>query len=88
VTDSSGNTGSGEREQADTTAGSTSGLPTSPSDLSHDVVSTREGMFGVRGSGDTSGYGGLTPAVVMPGGSEPPYGGWLDVLCVVLGKCL
>ena len=25
----------------------------------HEVVGTREGMFGVRGSGDTSGYGGL-----------------------------
>jgi NADH-quinone oxidoreductase subunit C len=68
----------GDKRQADTTAGSTSGLPAQPGDLSHDVVDTREGMFGVRGSGDTSGYGGLTQAVVMPGGTEPPYGGWFD----------
>lgn len=43
-----------------------------------EVVDVREGMFGVRGSGDTSGYGGLTRPVVMPGASAPPYGGWFD----------
>ncbi|MGH3729239.1 MAG: NADH-quinone oxidoreductase subunit C [Micromonosporaceae bacterium] len=35
-------------------------------------------MFGVSGSGDTSGYGGLVrrrPAVL---GTEPPYGGYFD----------
>jgi NADH-quinone oxidoreductase subunit C len=69
--------------QADTAGGSTSGMPENQvpaqsDDLRYDVVRTREGMFGVRGSGDTSGYGGLTQAVVMPGGSEPPYGGWFD----------
>ena len=31
----------------------------SPSELAPEVVGTRTGMFGVRGSGDTSGYGGL-----------------------------
>ncbi len=63
--------------QADTSGASTSGLA-QPSDLAHDVVRTREGMFGVDGSGDTSGYGGLTQAVVMPGGTPAPYGGWFD----------
>jgi len=47
--------------------------PTSP-----EVVGTRHGMFGVQGSGDTSGYGGLVRQVVMPGGVERPYGGWFD----------
>ncbi|MGJ9413260.1 NADH-quinone oxidoreductase subunit C [Aeromicrobium sp. CF4.19] len=42
------------------------------------VVDVREGMFGVRGSGDTSGYGGLERPVVMPGASQPPFGGWFD----------
>jgi NADH-quinone oxidoreductase subunit C len=43
-----------------------------------EVVDVREGMFGVHGSGDTSGYGGITRAVVMPEASHPPYGGWFD----------
>ncbi|MFT4010203.1 MAG: NADH-quinone oxidoreductase subunit C [Nocardioidaceae bacterium] len=43
-----------------------------------EVVGTRTGMFGVHGSGDTSGYAGLTRTVAMPGGTPPPYGGWFD----------
>jgi NADH-quinone oxidoreductase subunit C len=45
-----------------------------------EVVEVREGMFGVRGTGDTSGYGGLRRAVSMPGSSTRPYGGGLDEL--------
>ncbi|GAB2872343.1 NADH-quinone oxidoreductase subunit C [Nocardioides pacificus] len=41
-------------------------------------IGTRVGMFGVRGSGDTSGYGGLVRPVVMPGATSRPYGGWFD----------
>lgn len=37
-------------------------------------VGVRHGMFGVRGSGDTSGFGGLERDVVMPSGSPPPHG--------------
>src|SRR3712207_9114721 len=42
----------------------------------------RKGAFGVSGSGDTSGFGGLVR--VEPGGAvalhstERPYGGWFD----------
>ncbi len=43
-----------------------------------EVIETRQGMFGVRGSGDTSGYGGLTRTVEFPAASPPPYGGWWD----------
>jgi NADH-quinone oxidoreductase subunit C len=48
-----------------------------------EVVEVRRGMFGVRGTGDTSGYGGLRRPVVMPGAGEAgstqgPYGGYLD----------
>ncbi len=43
-----------------------------------EVIAVREGMFGVQGSGDTSGYGGLRRPVVMPGASPRPYGGWFD----------
>jgi NADH-quinone oxidoreductase subunit C len=42
------------------------------------VVGERKGMFGVRGTGDTSGYGGLVSPVVYPGSSRRPYGEWRD----------
>jgi NADH-quinone oxidoreductase subunit C len=59
------------------------GLITSedPGPLRHqelDVVDVRRGMFGVRDSGDTSGYGGLVSVVAMPGATSAPYGGWFD----------
>lgn len=38
----------------------------------------RQGMFGVRGSGDTSGYGGLELPAYAPAPAERPYGGWFD----------
>ncbi|MGH3348769.1 MAG: NADH-quinone oxidoreductase subunit C, partial [Nocardioides sp.] len=38
----------------------------------------RRGMFGVSGSGDTSGYGGLVQPIVYPGAAQRPYGGWFD----------
>ena len=37
-----------------------------------------DGMFGPKGTGDTSGYGGLLPKVVAAGSSERPYGGYFD----------
>jgi NADH-quinone oxidoreductase subunit C len=38
-----------------------------------DTVGVRHGMFGVRGSGDTTGFGGLVRPKEMPGGTPPPY---------------
>ncbi|RJQ77265.1 NADH-quinone oxidoreductase subunit C [Pseudonocardiaceae bacterium YIM PH 21723] len=38
----------------------------------------RQGMFGVQGSGDTSGFGGLRLPAYSPKASERPYGGWFD----------
>ena len=50
-----------------------------PSDAQQlEVIGVREGSFGVSGTGDTSGFGGLTRPVVMPPPSAPPYGGWFD----------
>jgi NADH-quinone oxidoreductase subunit C len=48
------------------------------------AVGERRGMFGVKGSGDTSGYGGLVAPVVLPGTAERPYGGWFDSVADVL----
>ena len=36
------------------------------------------GMFGVAGTGDTSGYGGLVRQQVKPGSSQRPYGSYFD----------
>ncbi len=53
-----------------THVGDTSGEPV-PGRIQH-------GMFGVSGSGDTSGYGGLVHKQVIPGSTERPYGGYYD----------
>jgi len=45
-----------------------------------EVIARHQGMFGVSGSGDTSGYGGLTRTVELPGATTGPFGGWMDVV--------
>lgn len=52
------------------------------------IIDVRHGMFGVQGSGDTSGYGGLVAPVAMPGPSERPYGGWFDEVVDILAEVL
>jgi NADH-quinone oxidoreductase subunit C len=43
-----------------------------------EVVGTRTGMFGVQGTGDTSGFGGLIRTVTMAPAAQPPYGSYFD----------
>jgi NADH-quinone oxidoreductase subunit C len=44
-----------------------------------EVIGSRQGMFGAQGTGDTSGFGGLTAPVALPPASQRPYGGgWFD----------
>ncbi|MFM8515944.1 MAG: NADH-quinone oxidoreductase subunit C, partial [Actinomycetota bacterium] len=45
-----------------------------------DLVAVHRGAFGVAGSGDTSGFGGLVAPVLMPGPSTRPYGDGFDAL--------
>jgi NADH-quinone oxidoreductase subunit C len=45
-----------------------------------ETIGTRTGAFGVSGSGDTSGFGGLVRPIEMPGASEKPYGGYFDAV--------
>jgi NADH-quinone oxidoreductase subunit C len=47
-----------------------------PNDTSFGVE--RRGMFGVAGSGDTSGFGGLVREPWTPPAAERPYGGYFD----------
>ena len=51
-----------------------------------EVIGERHGMFGVSGSGDTSGYGGLRRPVELPGATPPPYGGWMDDVAAALAR--
>jgi NADH-quinone oxidoreductase subunit C len=44
------------------------------------------GMFGVSGSGDTSGFGGLATRRVVPEPAQRPYGGWFDEACDALAE--
>jgi NADH-quinone oxidoreductase subunit C len=53
-----------------------------------EVVDVRRGMFGVKGSGDTSGYGRLVREVTLPGSSPRPYGGYFDDLADRLADAL
>ena len=49
-----------------------------PATLDQEVrpVGVREGMFGVTGTGDTSGYGGLVQPIVFPAAAQRPFDGW------------
>lgn len=53
-----------------------------------EVIGVRRGMFGAKGSGDTSGYGRLVRPVALPGGSARPYGGYFDEVVDTLAASL
>ncbi|WP_084531641.1 NADH-quinone oxidoreductase subunit C [Nocardia miyunensis] len=59
-----------------------------PGPAGEEVIGVRRGMFGVTGSGDTSGYGGLIRTLSLPGSTPPPYGGYFDDLVDQLRKAL
>ena len=48
----------------------------------------RKGMFGIQGSGDTSGFGGLQLPGYVPAPAERPFGGWFDAFVDELGAAL
>ena len=49
-----------------------------------EVIRTTQGMWGNKGSGDTSGFGGLEQTWAMPSASARPYGSWFDEVVDVL----
>ena len=57
-------------------------------DTDGEVIGVRRGMFGIEGSGDTSGYGRLVAPVALPGSSERPYGGYFDEVVDRLAEVL
>lgn len=48
------------------------------------VIDVRTGSFNVTGSGDTSGFAGLTRQIAMPGATSRPFGSYFDGLADVL----
>lgn len=52
------------------------------------AVGARTGMFGVHGSGDTSGYGGLVQPIVFPGAAQRPFEGWHEEVAAALDTAL
>jgi len=86
--------GSGEVEAQSTTAAALEAggqnIPAGPvgGRTQLEVVDVRRGMFGVHGTGDTSGFGGLVSTVAMPPATERPYGGWFDEVVDVLVELL
>ncbi|UXA19427.1 NADH-quinone oxidoreductase subunit C [Mycobacterium sp. SMC-4] len=57
-------------------------------DAGAEVIGVRRGMFGVTGSGDTSGYGRLVSPVLLPGSSPRPFGGYFDDVVDALAAAL
>src|SRR4051794_13446192 len=53
-----------------------------------ELIDQRRGMFGVEGTGDTSGYGRLVRNVALPGSSPRPYGGYFDDVVDALAAAL
>jgi NADH-quinone oxidoreductase subunit C len=53
-----------------------------------EVIGVRRGLFGVSGTGDTSGYGGLVREIEFPGRSSRPYGGYFDEVVDSLTEAL
>lgn len=54
-------------------------VPVVPAGItSIELIDQRDGAFGVSGSGDTSGFGGLLDPRIMPGPAQKPFGGWFD----------
>ncbi|MFD6860038.1 NADH-quinone oxidoreductase subunit C [Rhodococcus sp. NPDC060090] len=53
-----------------------------------DAIAERRGMFGVRDTGDTSGYGRLVRRISLPGSSPRPFGGYLDDVADTLEDAL
>lgn len=53
-----------------------------------EVIGVRRGMFGAKGTGDTSGYGRLIREITLPGSSPRPYGGYFDDIVDTLVRVL
>lgn len=69
------------------TTGTASGAVDRPAGPA-EVVGVRTGLFGVRGSGDTSGFGGLVTTVTVAHETPRPYGGYFDEVVDLIEEVL
>jgi NADH-quinone oxidoreductase subunit C len=79
-------TGPSPTIRSDDDEATTGGAEIVPAETSPEVLATRKGMFGVKGTGDTSGFGGLTRTIEFPPASTPPFGGWWDSVYDRIGE--
>jgi NADH-quinone oxidoreductase subunit C len=79
-------TGPSPTIRSDDDEATTGGAEIVPAETSPEVLATRKGMFGVKGTGDTSGFGGLTRTIEFPPASTPPFGGWWDSVYDRMGE--
>ncbi len=90
--DTPGEKPSGTTDDASHQGGESSGLAEralhEPTDPVAPTGLERHGMFGVRGSGDTSGYGGLVKQPYQPVPAERPYGGYFDEVADALAAAM
>ncbi|MFD4181902.1 NADH-quinone oxidoreductase subunit C [Rhodococcus sp. NPDC058514] len=75
------------RVDAEATAGPEGAVPPGQQEDA-ELIGTRRGMFGVRGTGDTSGYGRLIRPVMARGSASRPYGGYFDEVADALEAAL
>jgi len=80
----------GEPEQTGAPSDAVSGVQVPEGGTRIPAAGTRErhGMFGVTGSGDTSGFGGLRLPAHVPAPAERPFGGWFDEFADDFGDAL
>ncbi len=64
------------------------GAPVPADQSEKELIDVRRGMFGVHGTGDTSGYGRLVRQVTIDDGSPRPYGGYFDEVVDRLAEAL
>src|ERR671910_358968 len=79
-------TGPSPSIRSDDNEATTGGAEIVAPEPSPEVLATSKGMFGVIGTGDTSGFGGLTRTVEFPGSATPPFGGWWDSVYDRIGQ--
>ncbi len=78
-----------ETERGGSDIAANDGLPNVPDALRDSrPVADRFGMFGPRGTGDTSGYGGLVRHVTLPGSTPRPWGHGFEELIDHLADAL
>jgi NADH-quinone oxidoreductase subunit C len=62
--------------------------PAAPAGRGAEVVGERTGLFGIHGSGDTTGFGGLVRTVVVAQSATRPFGGYFDDVVDLLAEVL